>query len=145
MMLGLYRLNPPVKHILLAASFVYYFLFFMFRVCHAFLSVHYSLVVTCWERANLLALLYVMFLVFVTFQCGALGQVLYLVVSIPDLCLLTYFGFSLKSITVPLGTVSLGAIGFMSIRNKSWRTLVNPNFALLIPGHNLFYILEALL
>ena len=51
-----------------------------------------SLVVTCWEMANLLALLYVMFsCVFVTFPCGILGQVWYLIVSIPDLCLLTYF------------------------------------------------------
>ena len=68
------------------------FLLFMFRVCHAFLSVHCSLVITCWERANLLALLYVMFsCVIVTFPCGVLGQVWYLIVSIPDLCLLTYF------------------------------------------------------
>ena len=37
------------------------FLLFMFRVCHAFLFVHCSLVVTCWERTDLLALLYVMF------------------------------------------------------------------------------------
>ena len=64
----------------------------MFHVCHAFLSVHCSLVVTCWERADLLALLYVMFsCVFVTFPCGVLGRVWYLIVSIPDLCLLTYF------------------------------------------------------
>ena len=64
----------------------------MFHVCHAFLSVHCSLVVTCWERADLLALLYVMFcFVFVTFPCGILGKVWYLIVSIPDLCLLTYF------------------------------------------------------
>ena len=33
-----------------------------------------------------------------------------------------------KCITVPLGTVGLGAIGFMSIRNKSGCTLVNSNF-----------------
>ena len=65
---------------------------FIFHVCHAFLSVHCSLVVTCWERANLLALLYVMFsCVFVTFPCGVLGQVWYLIVSIPGVCLLTYF------------------------------------------------------
>ena len=58
----------------------------MFRVWHAFLSVHCSLVVTCSERAGLLALLYVMFYcVFVTFPCGVLGQVRYLIVSIPDL------------------------------------------------------------
>ena len=28
---------------------------------------------------------------FVTFQCGILGQVWYLIVSIPDLCCLSYF------------------------------------------------------
>ena len=33
----------------------------MLRICHTFLSVHCSAVVTCWERAGLLALLYVMF------------------------------------------------------------------------------------
>ena len=33
----------------------------MFRVCHAFLSIDCSLVVACWQRANLLALLYMMF------------------------------------------------------------------------------------
>ena len=48
--------------------------------------------VICWERDNLLVLLYVMFsCVFVTFPCGVLGQVWYLIVTIPDLCLLTYF------------------------------------------------------
>ena len=36
-------------------------------------------------------LLFVMFnCVFVTFPCGILGQVWYLIVSIPDLCLLSY-------------------------------------------------------
>ena len=30
--------------------------------------------------------------VFVTFPCGILGQVLYMIVSIPDLCHLSYFG-----------------------------------------------------
>ena len=48
-----------------------------------------TIVVTCWERADLLALLYVMFYcVFVTFPYGVLGQVWYLIVSIPALCLL---------------------------------------------------------
>ena len=64
----------------------------MFRVCHAFLSVHCSFVVTCWERANILALLCVMFYcVFVTFGCGVLGQLWYLIILNSDLCLLTYF------------------------------------------------------
>ena len=53
-------------------------------------------VVTCWARADHLALLYVMFsCVFVTFPYGVLGQVWYLIVSIPDLCLL-YFNNILK-------------------------------------------------
>ena len=64
----------------------------MFRVYPVVLSVHCSLVVTCWERTNLLALLYVTFsCVFVTEPCGVLGQVWYLIVSIPDICLLHYF------------------------------------------------------
>ena len=56
-------------------------------------SVHCSPTVTCWERADLLALLYVMFsCVFVTFPCGVLCQVWCLIISIPDLCL-TYFTY----------------------------------------------------
>ena len=67
-----------------------HFLLFMFRVCLVFLSVQCSLVVTCWEKVELLALLYVM-LCYVTFPCGVLGQVCCSIVSIPDLCLLSYF------------------------------------------------------
>ena len=64
----------------------------VYRGCRAFLSVHCSYVVTCLERANRLALLYVMFsCVFVNFPCGILVQVWYLIVSFPDFCLLTYF------------------------------------------------------
>ena len=50
------------------------------------MSVPCSLVITCWERADLLALLCVMFhCVFVPFPNGDSGQVWYLIVSIPDL------------------------------------------------------------
>ena len=52
---------------------------------------------------------------------------------------------NLQRITVRLGTVSVGAIRFMSIRNKYSVLWSTPTFALLIPGHDLFYILEALL
>ena len=59
---------------------------FMSCVGHAFASVYCCLVVTCWERADLLALMLVTFnCVFVTFPYGILGQVWYLIVSIPDL------------------------------------------------------------
>ena len=70
------------------------FLLFLFRVClcHTVVSVPCSLVVTCGERADLLALACVMFsCVFVTFSYGALGQVWFLIVPIPDICLLPYF------------------------------------------------------
>ena len=43
------------------------------------------------ERADLLDLVYDVLLCFVTFPCGILGQVWYLIVSIPDLCRLSYF------------------------------------------------------
>ena len=98
-------ISPPVKVFLLTVPrqciFCGSFLLFMFCVCHAFLSVHSSIVVTFWERANLLALLYVMFsCVFITFPCGVLGQVWYLIVSIPDICLLTFFSYSFDALLV---------------------------------------------
>ena len=55
-----------------------------FCVCHAFASVHCCLVVTCWERADILALVCDVNCVFVTFPCGILGQVWYVIVSFPD-------------------------------------------------------------
>ena len=60
-------------------------------VCQAFVSIHCCLVVTCWERADLLALVCDVKLCFVTFPCGILRQVWHLVVSIADLCCLSYF------------------------------------------------------
>ena len=58
---------------------------FMSYVCHAFVSVHCCLVVTCWERAYLLALVCDVWLCFCHFPCGILGQVWHLIVSISDL------------------------------------------------------------
>ena len=65
---------------------------FVFHVCHTVVSDPYSLVVICWDRADHLALLFVMFsCVLVTFTNGVLGHVWYLIVSIPDNFLLPYF------------------------------------------------------
>ena len=47
--------------------------------------------VTCWERADLLALVGDVYCVFVTFPCGILGQMWYLIVSFPDHCRLSSF------------------------------------------------------
>ena len=52
------------------------------------------LVVTCWERADLFALVWDV-CIFVTFPCGILW---YLIVSIPDLCHLSYFNISLQAV-----------------------------------------------
>ena len=44
--------------------------FFWSCVSHAFAPVHRCLVVTCWERADLLALVGDVYRIFVTFTCG---------------------------------------------------------------------------
>ena len=68
--------------------------YLVLRVCHAVLSVPCSLVVASRERADLLALLCVMFSgVFVTFPYGVMGQVWYLIISIPDRFLCPYFKY----------------------------------------------------
>ena len=88
----MFKLNDKNIFAILCSKMCGSFLLFMLRDSHAVLSVHCSLVVTCWERADLLALLCVMFsILFVTFPCGVLGQVWYLIVSIPDICLRPYF------------------------------------------------------
>ena len=66
------------------------------------MSVSCSLVVTCCKRADLLALLYVMFSCDpVTFPYNVLGQVWYLIVLIPDLFLPSNFHISLKEALDP--------------------------------------------
>ena len=67
---------------------------FVEHFCYlCFVFVMFScLAVNCLERADLLALLCVMFYcVFVTFPCGVLDQVCCLIVSILDLCHLSFF------------------------------------------------------
>ena len=67
------------------------FLFCLLFAMSLCASVYMCFVVTCWERADLLALVCGVYCEFVTFPFGFLGQVWYLIVSIPDLCTLTYF------------------------------------------------------
>ena len=52
-----------------------FFICINFCLCHIVLSVSCSLVVTCWERADLLTLLYVMFFS-LAIQCPVSGEVL---------------------------------------------------------------------
>ena len=53
-------------------------------------SVYMCIVVTCWERADLLDLVCGVLLCVCHFPISILGQVWYLIVSIPDFCTLTY-------------------------------------------------------
>ena len=57
---------------------------FVSCVSHAFAYVHCCLVVI-WENADLLVLVDDVYCICVTFSCGILGQVWYLIVSFPDL------------------------------------------------------------
>ena len=65
--------------------------FFVSCFSHAFASVHCCLGVTCWERADLLALDCDVDCTFCYSPSGILCQVWYLIVLFPDLCHLSYF------------------------------------------------------
>ena len=68
-------------------------MFFASCVSLSFASVHCCLVVTCWERDALLALVGDVYCILATFPCGILGQVWYLIVSFPN-------GFRLSSFSL---------------------------------------------
>ena len=84
-------------------------------------SVYCCLVSTCWERADLLALVCDVLLCVCCFPIGILGQVWYLIVSIPDLCPLTYF--VCLAIRVYILLVHVGSVGKNNQieRGKSFR------------------------
>ena len=71
-------------------------MYFVSCVSHAFRSVHCCPVVTCWERADLLALVDDFNVFCVTFPFDILGQVWYLIKLFADRCLHSY----LKSLLV---------------------------------------------
>ena len=54
-------------------------------------SVYMCLVVTCREKTDLLDLKFLSLTVSLSLPIGILGQVWYLIISIPDLYTLTYF------------------------------------------------------
>ena len=89
-------LKPSSKNTFTDRSMAMLRLWMLFVICvclyYTVLYVTGSLVSSCWERADLLALLCAIFsCVFVTFPYGILGQVWFLIISILDLCLLPYF------------------------------------------------------
>ena len=66
---------------------------FLYCVCHAFASAHCCLII--WSPAGKGLTSWLSFVVLncvvVSFSFGILGQVWYLIVSIPDICPLSYF------------------------------------------------------
>ena len=73
-----------------------------------------SLVVTCWERADLLTLLYVMVShAFVTFPYGALAQVWYLIL---DLCLSLTLQPQVTKTTKKTGQKEIGILTNITVR-----------------------------
>ena len=80
-------------------SFVDLYVFFCLVFAMPLLeSVYMCLVVTCWERVDLLALVCCVQLWVCHFPIGILGQVWYLIVLIPDLCTLTYFSYNSRGL-----------------------------------------------
>ena len=67
------------------------FLFCLLFAMSLCASVYMCFVVTCWEWADLLALVCGVLLCVCYFPIGILGRVWYLIVSTPDFCTLTYF------------------------------------------------------
>ena len=59
-------------------------------LCLVFVVLSRLLVAALWSNATWLSFV-MLNCVFVTFPCGILGQVWYLIVLIPDLCRLSYF------------------------------------------------------
>ena len=63
----------------------------LYYLCPVFVMLSCPFIAALWSPAGK-GLTFVMFnCVFVTFPCGILGQVWYLIVSISDLCHLSYF------------------------------------------------------
>ena len=121
------------------------FLLLMFRVClcNTVLPVPCSLVVTCWQRANLEVFLCQVvcdvFFCFVTLPCGFLGRVWCLIVSIPAFCLLSYFilmqtDCKLQSIAVVYSTFNtlayIPTYHFLIIISQLQNTVLHFNHAL---------------
>ena len=79
-----------------------YFLIVLSMIIHSSVGDHLFVFVSCvshallscghlWERTDLLANVDDVNCIFVTFPCGILDQVWYMIVSFPDLCRLSYF------------------------------------------------------
>ena len=69
----------------------FYYLCFVVVFVNAMLSFPCSLAITCLERTDSFNFFRIVFSFIVTFQYGVPGEVCYLIVLFPDLCLPLYF------------------------------------------------------
>ena len=64
-------------------------------LCFVFVMLSYLFIAALWSLAGKGLTSWLLFVIFnyafVTFPCGILGQLWYLIVKIPDLCRLSYF------------------------------------------------------
>ena len=96
----------------------------MFHVClcYAVMSVPCSLVITCWESADLLALLCVMDVscIFVTVSYGVPGQVWYMIVSIQIFVFFITLNASNRfRLIIPVSIKKQATIGPPAIRHSN--------------------------
>ena len=82
-------LSPPVKYLYWPFQGGASFLDHLYYLCLVFVMLSRLFIATR-ERVDLLALVCDVYCDFVTFPFGILGQVWYLIVSIPDPCCLSY-------------------------------------------------------
>ena len=74
--------------------------------------------------------------VFVTFPCGVLGQVWYLIVLIPELCLLSYF-VSLKELIL---VVLVAIVMYLPLEEYNWNDCGHEKSLFAQKHKNVFYI-----
>ena len=115
----------------------YFFCGSFFILC---LPLLYWLLVTCWERADFLALLFVMYsCVFVTFQYSILDQVWYLIVSIPDLCHISCIDVSIDRLFIAIPHLLQSYVSFLSsaywvstqTHFQQWYSIVSSRWAVM--------------
>ena len=88
--------------------------YFRQKDSHPWLSMRFVYIICSAKKADLLALVGDVYCIFVTFPWGFLGQVWYLVVSFPDLCMLSFFDM-IKGHHISKAIVSI----FYKVNDKS--------------------------
>ena len=87
----------------------------------------------CSHRA-LVGDVYCVYCIFVTFPCGILGQVWYLIVSFPDLCRLSYF-YNGENLVNPLASLLLiGSSTYLQVTRTTIKSRMGSKFSKIRPG-----------